>query len=97
MDEDSSSPGLAWVVGIILLFILGLGFIILNQVLTNHVNPVGDELINSSPYLDETEKAELEEGNGKYIDYWNTLPFIFVFLIVIFLIIAGVRHGGLPW
>lgn len=97
MDEDSSTPGLAWVVGIILLFILGLGYIVLNQVMVNHVSPLGEEMINNSPYLDETEKAELQSGNDKYIDYWSTLPYIFTFLIVIFLVIAGVRHGGQPW
>ena len=97
MDEDSSSPGLAWIVGIILLFILGLGYIILNQVMVNYVNPMGDELIDNSPYIDEAEKTELKAGNNKYIDYWSTLPYIFVFLIVIFLIIAGIRHGGLQW
>lgn len=93
MNKKGQSPGIAWIIGLLLLFALAIGFIVFNQVLTVHIYPQAELLINSSPYLNSTQVTETIGENDKYMAYWNTMPFIFVFLIVVFVIMAAIRRG----
>ena len=94
MNKKGYSAGFSWVIGLILLFALGVGYVILNQVMTVHINPVADGIIDGSPYLNATEVAEIKGENAKYTAFWNSFPYIAVFLIVIFIVSAAVRKGG---
>ena len=89
MNKKAQSAGWAWILGLMMLFVLGIGFIITNQVLTNHILPISDNLISDSPYLNITEKTTISERNDKYMAYWGVVPIIFVFIIVIFILISA--------
>jgi len=93
MDKKGQSTGFAFIIAIIFLFALGLGYVVFNQVMTVHIEPVSDSLINSSPYLNASEISDLQGNNDKYMVFWNSMPFIIVFLIVIYLISTGFRKG----
>jgi hypothetical protein len=93
MDKKGQSSGFAWIIGLIFLFALGLGFVIFNQVMTTHIEPMSNDLITASPYLNSTEVAELEASNAKYMAFWHSLPFIIVFLIAIYFIATSFRKG----
>jgi membrane protease YdiL (CAAX protease family) len=93
MDKKGESVGFSWIIGIIFLFILGISFVIFNQVLTVHVEPLSESLINNSPYLNSTEIDDVKVQNDKFMAFWNSLPFIIVFIIVIYIIVTGFRRG----
>ncbi|MFW6377431.1 MAG: hypothetical protein ACOCZ5_02175 [bacterium] len=93
MDKKGQSTGFAWIIALIFLFILGIGYVVFNQVMVVHIEPMSDSLINSSPYLNATEVNELESKNDKYMAFWHSMPFIIVILIVIYLITTGFRKG----
>jgi len=93
MDKKAQTTGFAFIIGIIFLFALGLGYVVFNQVMTVHIEPVSDGLINNSPYLNSTQVSELQGQNDKYMAFWNSMPFIILFLIVLYLIVNGFRKG----
>ena len=92
-NKKGYSSGFTWIIGLMLLLILGIGYIVLNQVMIIHIEPIADNLINSSPYLNASEISDLQGGNNKYISFWNSVPFIFVFLVIIWVVLAGIRGG----
>lgn len=93
MHKNGQSVGFAWIIGLVFLLLLGLGYIVFNQVLTVEIQSISETLINSSPYLNATEMTNIQEQNDKYMAFWHSLPFIIVFLIVIYVLIAGFRKG----
>lgn len=94
--NNKGQIGFGWILALFLLFVLGLIFIVTNQVLVNHVLPESDKLIENSNYLNESEINATKDKNDKFMDYWNTLPYIIVSLIAVFLVIMGIRgmFGG---
>jgi len=94
MDNKGEAVGFSWIIALIFLFILGLGFIVFNQTLTVHIEPTSDGLIDNSPYLNASEKNDIKDNNDKYMAFWNTLPYILTFILVIFTIVAAYRKGG---
>lgn len=93
MDKRAQSTGFSLILGIIFLFLIGLGYVVFNQVMTNEISPISNELINNSPYVNETQYEELTGKNDKYLAFWHTMPFIIVILIAIFLITTSFRKG----
>lgn len=94
--NNKGQIGFGWILALFLLFVLGLIFIVTNQVLVNHVLPESDKIIENSNYLNESEINATKDKNDKFMDYWNTLPYIIVSLIAVFLVIMGIRgmFGG---
>lgn len=93
MDKKGQSTGFSLILGIIFLFLIGLGYVVFNQVMTNEISPVSNNLINNSPYVNDTMYDELTDKNDKYLAFWHTMPFIVVVLIAIFLITTSFRKG----
>ena len=93
INRKGQSTGFAFIIGIIFLFVLGLAYVIFNQVMTVHIQPISDNLINSSEHLNVTDANDLQANNDKYMSFWNSMPFIIVFLIVIYLLTSGFRKG----
>jgi len=93
MHKKGQSTGFSWIVGIIFLFLLGLGYVVFNQVMTIHITDISSDLINNSPFVNETTYNELSSKNDKYMSFWHSLPFIIVFIMVIYLIVTSFRKG----
>lgn len=94
MDNKGQASGFAWIIALLFLFILGLGFIVMNQTLEIHVLPTANDLINDSPYLNSTEKEDVKDDNDKYMAYWKTMPYIITFILVLFVIVTAYRKGS---
>jgi len=67
MYKKGYGPGFTWIIALILLVVLGIGYVVLNQVMVNHIVPAADTIINSSVYLNASEKADISADNNKYI------------------------------
>jgi len=93
MDKHGQSVGFAWIIGLIFLLLLGIGYVVYNQVLTVHIEPVSDSLIESSPYLNASQISDIQGENDKYMAFWYSMPFIMVFIIVIYVLVSGFRKG----
>jgi hypothetical protein len=93
MINKKGAIGFSWIIVIIFLFLLGLAYIVYNQVLTVHISPVAGDLIDDSPYINASQKLEMKEHNAKYMSFWNSMPFILVFLMIIYLITRGFTKG----
>lgn len=81
--------------GLIILFALGILYIIYNQVVTVHIQPSVENIIPDSY----GGKAAIVTQNNDYLSFWNIVPFIIVILIVMFLIMSAIRKNngnGIP-
>ena len=94
MNKKGEGLGIVWVIVILFLFLSGLAYVILNQVLTVNIQTSSDDLIDNSPYLNATEKADVKLENDKYMSFWHSMPFILVFLFILYLIVSGIRKGA---
>lgn len=90
MNNKGQSAGIAWIMGLILLFALGIAYVVTNQVLVNHVQPLSDTLIDGSPHINATQKEDIKDNNSKYIDFWSFVPIFFVLLIMVSIIVATI-------
>lgn len=93
MDNKGQSTGFALIIGLIMLFLLGIGFVVFDQVLEVHITPVSENLLNNSPYLNDTEVNDIKADNDKYMSFWASMPFILVFLVIIYMVVTSFRKG----
>jgi len=94
MNKKSQSTGFAWVYGLIMLFGLGVMFIIFSQVFYGNLIPIIKDQANSTAIYnldDGATSAQIFIGIDKYMDFFNALPFIIFFCVVIYMIVAAIR------
>jgi len=97
MSKGGQSTGFAWVYGLIMLFGLGIMYIVFNQVFVGNLVPIIKEQANSTAIYDLDDGATVDEiyaGIDKYMDFFQALPFILFFIIVIYMIVAAIRREG---
>ena len=95
MNKKSQSTGFAWVYGLIMLFGLGVMFITFSQVFYGNLIPIIKDQANSSAIYaldDGATTAQINSGIDKYMDFFNALPFIIFFIIVIYMLVAAIRR-----
>ena len=88
------STGFAWVFGLVSLFGLGLMYIVFSQVFHANLIPIIKDQINSSFLADNIDTETINQANAgidKYMVYFDTLPFILFFIIIIYMVVAAVR------
>ena len=94
MNKKGYSTGFTWVFGLITLFGLGIMYIVFSQVFTAHLVPTIKDMVNGSAGMTPIDQATQDEINGgidKYMSYWNILPFVLFFIVVLYMIIAAIR------
>jgi len=99
MNRKGLSTGFAWIYALISLFGLGLLYIVFNQVLTGELVPVIEDQVNQSnirflsgqPGIDNATATEIYGNIDRYMRFFNALPFILFFIIIIYMIVAAVR------
>lgn len=92
--KKAQSTGFAWVYGLIFLAAVGMLFIIFNQVIIQHLQPTSQGILNlsrDSGYLNQTQINALNTENEKYYKFFNIFPFVFVFIIIMWLVVASIR------
>ncbi len=92
-NRKAQSTGFAWVLGLVLIFGLGVMYVIFNQTFTAYLVPTAKNLVNVTTIPSATQ-ALINADIDKYMAFWNALPYIMFFVIIIFMIIAGIRREG---
>lgn len=92
--KGSYSTGFSWIFGLVSIFGLGLLYIVFSQVFTANLVPTVKDMVNSStisPNIDNATRAEINAGIDKYMDFFNAMPYILFFVVIIYMIVAAVR------
>ena len=87
----------AWtfIYGLILIFILGLMFVIFANVVTTQIVPLTNTMIsqqsNISEYFNDTQTNELRAENDKVVAWFLAVPFVIFFAVIILIVAAAIR------
>lgn len=93
-NKKGYSTGFAWIFALVSLFGLGILYIVFNQVFTAHLVPVVKNMVNDSVIsggIDVATQNEITGGIDKYMVFFNTLPFVMFFVIIIYMVVAAVK------
>jgi len=89
-NKKGYSTGFTWVFGLVTIFGLGIMYIVFNQVFTAHLVPVIKSQVNVSS-IDIATQTEINAGIDKYMMFFNAMPFILFFIVVIYMLVAAIR------
>lgn len=91
-NKRGYSTGFTWVFGLVMIFGIGLLYIIFNQVFIAYLVPTIKEQVNNTYIGIPLDQQEEINGNiDKYMSFFHTMPYILFFVIVIYMILAAVR------
>jgi len=92
-NKKSQGIAYAWIFGLVTIFVLGVLFIVFDQVFLAYINPaIIDQVNNSNPAIDAATKTEIFGFITKYMIFWHILPFILFFVVVAYMIIVTIRR-----
>ena len=89
-NKKGYSTGFTWVFGLVSLFGLGIMYIVFSQVFIGNLVPIIKDLNNASG-VDNATKAVINANIDQYMVYFNTLPYVLFFVIVLYMIFAAIR------
>jgi len=91
----ATSSGFGWFKALIVLFVLGLVYILFNQVVTIYVLPESITLINESigDTINQSVADDLFSENDKAMAFFYVIPFIIFFIVILYIIMIWVRAG----
>jgi hypothetical protein len=89
-----ASTAFSWVFGLVTLFGIGVLFIVFSQVFHAYLAPTIQDQVTNSPIIDNATKIEVNAGITKYLDFFDTMPFILFVVVVIFMFVAAIRKEG---
>ncbi len=95
--KKAQSTGFAWVYGLIMLFGLGVMYIVFAQVFEGHLVPIMKNQANATQVYNMDAGATsgvIISSIDKYMDFFHALPYILFFIIVIYMIVASIRKEG---
>lgn len=87
----AQSTAFAWFYGLVVLFGIGILYIIFNQVFSAHLVPLIKTQVNATAGLDVATMAEVNDNIDRYMFFFNLLPIVLFFVVVLFMIIAAIR------
>ena len=98
MNKKGYGPAVGWLMGIISLFTLGLLYVVFSQVFVGYLDPALNDLYNQT-ITNTTLLAEIQADNAKYDAFWNVVPYVLFFAVIIYMfynaIIKGKEENGL--
>lgn len=90
MNKKGYSTGMTWVFGLIMLFGIGLCYLIFNQALTEYVAPAMEDVVNNSQYINDTIRQEISNDNEKWGVFWQFVPYIFFVVILLYIVVGAI-------
>ena len=91
-SKKAYSTGFTWIFGLVSLFGLGVMYIVFSQVFNQYLVPVIKNSVNSTTTnVDAATVSTVFSNIDKYMNYFNLIPFILFFMVVIYMILASVR------
>jgi hypothetical protein len=94
MNKQGYSTGFTWIYGLVILFGLGVLYIVFNQVFTAHLVPVIKDQVAISGTIDAGTKAQVNGESDKYMTFFHVLPFVLFFVVVVYMVVAAIRKEG---
>ena len=92
MNKRGASTGFAWIFALVTLFGLGVLYIVFNQVLTVYIAPtIKAQMNNSYNPIDNATIATVNGNIDKYLNFFNSMPYILFIVVVIFMIVVAIR------
>jgi len=95
INKKGYSTGFAFVFGIVLIFGMGLMYVIFNQVFLDTIVPTAKNMVNgttaSFDILPATQ-TEINSNIDKYMSYWKIVPFILMFTVILYMVITAIRR-----
>lgn len=92
MNKRGYSPAFAWIFGLLTLFGLGIMYITFSQVFVGHLVPTIKTYANSTAAnIPQADVLTIYAGIDKYMDYFNMLPFILFFIVVVYMVVVAFR------
>lgn len=89
-NKKGYSTGFAFIVVIGILFVCGLIYLLFNQVFTVHLMPsMGDLALNT---MNASQITEFNTQSNIYLKYFMSIPFIIVFVLIVYLITNTMRR-----
>jgi hypothetical protein len=93
MSKKGYSTGFSWVFALVSLFGIGVMYIVFNQVFVANLVPTIKNMANNSAIsnIDQATVSDIYGNIDKYMTFFQTMPFILFFVIVVYMIIAAIR------
>ena len=90
-----TSSGFGWFKALIVLFVLGVVYILFNQVVTIYLQPEALKLIDGSinDTINQSVADELIVENTKAMAFFYVIPFIIFFIVILYVIMIWIRAG----
>lgn len=87
------STGFAFIFGLVSLFGLGIMYIVFSQVFGAHLVPTIKGMVNDTAVtgISEATAAEINGNIDKYMNFFNILPFVLFFAVIVYMFVAAVR------
>jgi uncharacterized membrane protein SpoIIM required for sporulation len=92
MDRKGYSTGFGWIFGLVLLFSLGLLYIVFNQTIIGYLNPAINEQATTT--LNSSQYNAMVVNNNRFLSYWAVVPIVLIILVVIFIFINSLAIGN---
>ena len=95
MFKKGYSTGFALVYSLIAIFVLGLLYVIFNQVFLVEFTPVIKSMVNGTTGQFDilpTTQVDINNGIDKYLSFWSMIPFIIFFVVILYMIMSGIRN-----
>ena len=97
-NKKGYSVGFTWVFGLVMLFGLGILYIVFAQVFDAHLVPIIKDLTDNTTTIgaeiDTATSTLIHTNIDKYMDYFHSLPFILFIMVVVYMLIAAWRKEG---
>lgn len=90
---QTGGPGYAWIYGLVMLFGIGILYVIFNQVFLAHLLPVLTQTATDT-ITDVALRQEVLANQNKFMTYWNFLPYVLFAVIVIYMIVRAFQKEG---
>jgi len=90
LGKKAYSIGFSWVYALVSLFSIGILYIVFSQVFKGHLVPVITGMANVSTIPMDTQAAVIG-GISKYMTFFDFLPFVLFFVIVLYMIVVAIR------
>ena len=93
MNNKGYSTGFSWVFALVSLFGIGVMYIVFNQVFVAHLVPTIKNMANDTAIsnIDQATVGEIYTNIDKFMMFFQSMPYILFFVIVVYMIIAAIR------
>ena len=89
-SKKAYSVGFSFVFALVSLFGLGVMYVVFSQVFKAHLVPIVKDMTNVTT-IDMATQTAVNAGIDKYMMFFDFLPFILFFVIVLYMIIVAIR------